>query len=93
MNIFRAIFNFFYEIFFGCSHERQTRPFTLDAHTYKVCLDCGTQLYYSADTMRPLRGREVRRMKALQASEVKVMAPAPPGPVLVSRDGRKSSAA
>jgi hypothetical protein len=92
MSIFRAIFNFFYEIF-GCSHGRLTRPFTLEAHTYKVCLDCGSQIYYSPDTMRPLSGREVRRMKALQASEVKVMTSASGAPVLVPTNGRKSNAA
>ena len=36
-----SVFGFFYEIFFGCRHERLTRPFTLQSHTYKVCLDCG----------------------------------------------------
>jgi hypothetical protein len=93
MNIFRGIYNFFYEIFFGCSHKRQTRPFTLEAKTYKVCLDCGVQVFYSPATMRPMSGREVRRMRSLRASEVKVINAATRGPVLVQSSDRKSSAA
>lgn len=73
MNIFYAIFNFLYEIFLGCSHEHLTRPFTLQQETYKVCLDCGKQLYYSPVTMRPLNAREVRRMHAAHAGEVRIM--------------------
>ena len=93
MNIFRAIFNFFYEIFFGCSHERLTRPFTLQQHTYKVCLDCGSQIYYSPITMRPLSKREVRRMLAVQASEVKVVSPPPGTAAVIRTDGSNSHAA
>lgn len=72
----RAVLNFFTQILFGCSHTRLTRPFTLNAETYKVCLDCGKQVYYSAQEMRPLTPWEVRRMKAANAGEVKMM-PAP----------------
>lgn len=93
MSIFRAVFNFFYEILFGCAHERLTRPFTLEAQTYKVCLDCGTQIYYSPVTLRPLSTREVRRMKAVQSSEVKVMPAAPSTPILVPTNRRKTTAA
>ncbi|MBB6142299.1 hypothetical protein HNQ77_000237 [Silvibacterium bohemicum] len=93
MNIFLTIFNFFYEIFFGCSHERLTRPFTLQEQTYKVCLDCGNQVYYSPITMRPLSAREVRRMKAVQASEVRVMAPVSSTPSMIQPNERKSNAA
>lgn len=74
----RAVFSFFSEILFGCSHARLTRPFTLNDETYKVCLDCGKQVYYSAVEMRPLTPWEVRRMKAAQAGEVK-MIPIPAG--------------
>ena len=63
MSWFKAINNFFYEIFFGCSHGNLTRPFTLQAYSYKVCLDCGKQFPYSAEQMRPLRSREVARAK------------------------------
>jgi hypothetical protein len=73
MNILQAIFNFFYAILLGCRHDRLTRPFTIQRQTYKVCLDCGKQVYYSADTMRPLSAREVRRMHATDAGELKVM--------------------
>ncbi len=93
MNVFRAIFNFFYEIFFGCSHERLTRPFTLRQRTYKVCLDCGSQIYYSPVTMRPLSRREVRRMKALEASEMKVMPSTAAKPALVATNGSEPNAA
>ena len=93
MNFFRAVYNFFYEILLGCSHQRQTRPFTLHERTYKVCLDCGSQIFYSPATMRPLSAREVRRINAVQASDVKVMPSAPGRPVLVPSSRRKSNAA
>ena len=35
----------------GCCHRHQTRPFTLDRHTYKVCLDCGNVIAYSLERM------------------------------------------
>ncbi len=73
MNILRSIFNFLYEILLGCRHDRQTRPFTIEQQTYKVCLECGKHIYYSADTMRPLSGRELRRMHVVQSGELKVM--------------------
>jgi hypothetical protein len=73
VNCARAIANFFSEILFGCSHTQLTRPFTLDAKTYEVCLDCGKQIYYSAQEMRPLTTWEVRRMKAAHAGEMKVV--------------------
>lgn len=92
MNFFRAVYKFFYEILLGCSHDRLTRPFTLHERTYKVCLDCGSQIFYSSATMRPLSAREVRRINAVQASDVdvKVM---PGKPVLVPASRRKSNAA
>lgn len=74
----RAIASFFTEILFGCSHSRVTRPFTINDETYEVCLDCGKQIYYSAQEMRPLTSGEVRRMKAAHAGEMKVM-PVPSG--------------
>lgn len=66
-NFFSSVFGFFYELIFGCRHGRLTRPFTLEAETYKVCLDCGRQIFYSSERMSPLTSREVRRMKAAQA--------------------------
>lgn len=56
---FKAIYDFFYEMFFGCSHGHLTRPFTLQAHSYKVCLDCGRQFPYSLDKMRLLYPWEI----------------------------------
>jgi hypothetical protein len=55
----QAIYDFFYEMFFGCSHGHLTRPFTLQAHSYKVCLDCGRQFPYSLDKMRLLYPWEI----------------------------------
>ena len=82
----RAVVSFFTEILFGCSHSRVTRPFTLGDETYKVCLDCGKQIYYSAHEMRNLTMGEVRRMKAAAAGEVRVVPM--PGPQLVPSGDR-----
>ena len=49
---------------FSCRHKRQTRPFTLGGETYKVCLDCARQIFYSPERMVPLTMLEVRRRKA-----------------------------
>jgi hypothetical protein len=89
----QAMVSFFTEILFGCSHGRLTRPFTIHQETYMVCLDCGKQVYYSAQEMRPLRAWEVRRMKAARAGEVKVV-PIPAGvPQLTPAHERKSNIA
>jgi len=73
MSILRALFGFLYGILLGCRHDRLTRPFTIEQQTYKVCLDCGKHVFYSADTMRPLSGRELRRMTAVRSGELKVV--------------------
>jgi hypothetical protein len=83
MNILQAIWDFFYEIFLGCRHSHLTRPFTIQRETYKVCLDCGKRLYYSPETMTPLSAREVRRLEAAHAGELKVV-PTTSSSVLVS---------
>ncbi len=93
MSVLGAIFHFFYEICFGCRHNRVTRPFTLDEQTYMVCLDCGKQIYYSMETMAPLSAREMRRMKATQAGEVRMLPASSAGPSLVRKRARKSGAA
>jgi hypothetical protein len=93
VNIICAIFNFLYEIVLGCSHQHLTRPFTLQQETYKVCLDCGKQIYYSPVTMRQLTAREVRRMQAAQAGEVRVMPSGVGTPTLIPARARKSNAA
>ncbi len=54
--------DFLYEMFFGCSHGHLSRPFTLQASSYKVCLDCGRQMPYSLDEMRLLRRGEVAKL-------------------------------
>lgn len=92
MRLLQAIFYFFYEILLGCRHDRLTRPFTIQQQTYKVCLDCGKQVYYSADTMRPLRARELRRMQAIHASELKVLPASAAVKTLRSENGSKAVA-
>lgn len=94
MACLQAVLNFFSEILFGCTHSRLTRPFTLGHETYEVCLDCGKQIYYSAQEMRPLTAWEIRRMKAAHAGELKVV-PIPAGvsPLVVSAEGKSNLAA
>ena len=88
------LLGFFYDIMFGCRHWSQTRPFTLEQQTYKVCLDCGKQIYYSPERMTPLSAREVRRMKATAAGEVTVIAsPAHAGSFLTRRADKSNAAA
>ncbi len=62
MSWLRAVYNFFYETFFGCSHGHLTRPFTLQTHSYKVCLDCGRQFPYSLEQMRTVQGWELAKL-------------------------------
>src|SRR5271165_1386113 len=69
MNWLRSVLEFLYDMLFGCRHERLTRPFTLEQQTYKVCLDCGRHVFYSAERMEPLTAREVRRMRKSDAGE------------------------
>ena len=64
MTWLRGIYSFFYEIIFGCSHGHLTRPFTFEAQSYKVCLDCGRQLPYSLEMMRIIHPWEVRKLHA-----------------------------
>ena len=48
-----------FEILFGCTHRRLSRPVTPtrqsgnpDRQTYVVCLDCGKRLAYDLQAMR-----------------------------------------
>ena len=86
MSILHAIVNFLYGLLLGCRHDRLTRPFTIEQQTYKVCLDCGRHIFYSTNTMRPLKGRDLRRQQALQAAELKVM-PAAGAGVSIGNEG------
>jgi hypothetical protein len=89
-----AVCNFLHEIVLGCNHQHLTRPFTLEKQTYMVCLDCGKQIYYSAASMRPLTVREVRRMHAAQAGELRFMPVLAGAPAtLTPARARKSNAA
>jgi hypothetical protein len=93
MTWIQNLLGFFYDIVFGCRHWSQTRPFTLEQQTYKVCLDCGKQIYYSRERMTPLSAREVRRMKAEAAGPVTVIAAPMNGGGLFARRANKSNAA
>lgn len=59
MSYIAAFFGYIYDAIFGCRHGNVTRPFTLrkddSKETYKVCLDCGRELAYSATTMKFVR--------------------------------------
>jgi hypothetical protein len=89
----QSLLGFFYDILFGCRHWSQTRPFTLEQQTYKVCLDCGKQIYYSTERMTPLSAREVRRMKATTAGSVAVIGSPMSAGSLFARRANKSNAA
>jgi hypothetical protein len=94
LDLFSSVFGFVYEFFFGCRHNRQTRPFTIEAETYKVCLDCGRQIFYSTERMTPLSMREVRRMKAIQHQPGVVLMPATAAErKLIAERGHKNTAA
>jgi hypothetical protein len=68
----RAIYNFLYEMFFGCSHGHLTRPFTLQASTYKVCLDCGRNFPYSLEKMRLLHPWEIAKQPAVELVPISI---------------------
>jgi hypothetical protein len=79
MSWLQAVHAFFCEIFFGCSHGHLTRPFTLQSHSYKVCVDCGKQFPYSLEKMRLLHTWEVAKVQPAQVTE---LVPAPAAPVM-----------
>jgi hypothetical protein len=86
-SVFEAIFGF-------CSHNNLSRPFTIEGHTYKVCMDCSQQVFYSPDTMKPLSRRELRHLRAEQAtSAVAVMPATAAAREAVARRSRKTAAA
>jgi hypothetical protein len=93
MTFIQSLLGFFYDILFGCRHWSQTRPFTLEQRTYKVCLDCGKQIYYSRERMTPLSAREVRRMKAAAAGPVTVIGTSMHTGSFLARRANKSNAA
>ncbi|HEY3990341.1 MAG TPA: hypothetical protein VGM02_13650 [Acidobacteriaceae bacterium] len=86
-SVFEAIFGF-------CRHNNLSRPFTIDGQTYKVCMDCSQQVFYSRDTMKPLSRRELRHLRAEQASAAVAMMPATAeAREAVARRSRKTAAA
>ena len=92
MNWIQSLLGFIYDVVFGCRHGSLTRPFTLEQQTYKVCLDCGKQIYYSSERMSALSAREVRRMKAT-LSPVTVISTPLPASSFMNRPANKSNAA
>jgi hypothetical protein len=61
--------SFLFQFVMGCRHRHQSRPFTLDKQTYKVCLDCGMVIHYSLEHMAPLGSREQRELKMAKADQ------------------------
>ena len=49
----------------GCRHRLQSRVFTLNDETYKVCLDCASVIPYSLERMSPLSSRERRELRMM----------------------------
>lgn len=71
MNWIINLFHSLIEAVFGfCSHRNQSRPFTIDGQTYKVCMDCSHQIFYSSESLLPLTRREVRQMLAEKAQSL-----------------------
>jgi hypothetical protein len=68
-SVFEAIFGF-------CRHNNQSRPFTIEGQTYKVCMDCSQQIFYSRDTLLPLSRRELRHLRAEEAAAAVSIMPA-----------------
>ena len=93
MTWIQTLLGFCYDVLFGCRHWSQTRPFTLEQQTYKVCLDCGKQIYYSTERMTPLSAKEVRRMKAAIAGPMTVISTSMNADGFLARRANKSSAA
>jgi hypothetical protein len=93
MNWIQSLLGFFYDIIFGCRHWSQTRPFTLEQRTYKVCLDCGKQIYYSSERMTPLSAREVRRMKAATGAMTVISTSMPAASYMTRRENKSNAAA
>jgi hypothetical protein len=87
-----SAFEFVYSLFFGCRHDRLTRPFTLQKQTYKVCLDCGKHVFYSAERMEPLTAREIRRARNIDEGEIKILPQPARGPQLVPSSDTESDA-
>ena len=86
-SIFEAIFGF-------CRHNNLSRPFTIEGQTYKVCMDCSQQVFYSRDTMLPLSRRELRHLRAEQANASLAIMPATAeAREAVARRSRKTAAA
>jgi hypothetical protein len=93
MSWIQSLLEFFYDVIFGCRHARQTRPFTLERQTYKVCLDCGSKIYYSREHMMPLSAREIRRMKRAESGALTVVPSTAHASLLVGGSAGKSNAA
>ncbi len=94
MSWITEFFQSVFEAIFGCRHSNVSRPFTIEGRTYKVCMDCSTQVFYSNDTMKPLSRREVRLLHAEQANAaVAVMPATAQAREAVARRSRKTAAA
>src|ERR1700677_4366068 len=92
INLIRSLLRFSYDVFFGCRHRNQTRPFTLKRQTYKVCLDCGAQIFYSRERMAPLTARELRRAEAAAAGPLTIFPAGSHSARMASSTGDKENA-
>jgi hypothetical protein len=92
ISLIRSLLGFIYDVIFGCRHNHQTRPFTLKRQTYKVCLDCGKQIFYSPERMTPLTAREVRRAQAASTGLLTMVPATSHSSLLVSGTSDKSNA-
>jgi hypothetical protein len=65
--------SFLFQFVMGCRHRHQSRPFTLDKQTYKVCLECGMVIHYSLERMAPLGTREQRELAMAKTNRPRIV--------------------
>ena len=79
MSFLMTFAGYIYDAIFGCRHSNVTRPFTMGKdsgkETYKVCLDCGRELAYSATTMKFVRRPMLRPVTSLATQPSLSIAP------------------
>ncbi len=76
MQWIQMLLEFIFDLFFGCRHAHLTRPFTIEARSYEICLDCGKEMPYSLQHMRLLRPWEIARHAKTYPGQVPADLPA-----------------
>lgn len=76
MQWIQIMLEFIVDLFFGCRHTHLTRPFTMQSHSYKICLDCGHEMPYSLESMRLLHPWEIMRQEKTADQEMPSALPA-----------------